>query len=170
MHNIGKLVRENKAEAHKIIKAFGGEISFIGGVEPKEFNGNPYKLNVPIIILDCAELVDCAVLAVRCGKSEGDIEFYGLDLSVPEASEWFTTSECANNTENEIYEFIGDNFFLDKNGKAIKVGEKVVWHDPLESARDLSRVWEVFAINGEVVSIADEYSEAEVSPSEIEIV
>jgi len=108
MHNISKLVRENKAEAIDIIKAFGGEISFIGGVEPKEFNDNPYKLNVPIIILDCAELIDCAVLAVRLNES-GEIEFYGFDTKVPEASEWFTASECANNTDNEIYEFIGNH-------------------------------------------------------------
>lgn len=110
MHNIGKLVRENKAEAIDIIKAFGGEISFIGGKAPEgnEWLDGVDKKALPwVIVYDC-ELIDMAVLAVRLNES-GEIEFYGFDTKVPEASDWREVSECANGTENEIYEFIGNH-------------------------------------------------------------
>ena len=58
----------------------------------------------------------------------------------------------------------------DKNGKEIKVGDKVVWYDPELLARDSERIWEVYELRGEIVCINDDFSEAEVFPSELEIV
>ena len=59
----------------------------------------------------------------------------------------------------------------DKKGKALKVGKKVVWHDPEDSVKDLSRVYKVNKIiNEEVILISDEFSEAEVCPNELEVV
>ena len=59
----------------------------------------------------------------------------------------------------------------DRKGKALRKGQKVIWYDPEEDARDLTEVYVVDKIhNEEVVMISNDYSEAEVSPSELEIV
>ena len=58
----------------------------------------------------------------------------------------------------------------DKNGKQISVGANVKWYDPQEEFRDLTRVWQVDNVSEEIVNISDEYSEAEVLPSELEVV
>lgn len=60
---------------------------------------------------------------------------------------------------------LGDTISL--NGEKLEVGMKVIWNDPDESARDLSRVWTIDNINGEVISISDGYSEAEVTANEL---
>ena len=62
------------------------------------------------------------------------------------------------------------NMVKDRKGKTIKVGNKVKWYDPDVSARDLSRIWEVWDVDDEMVCIADDYSEAEVLPSEVVVV
>lgn len=59
---------------------------------------------------------------------------------------------------------------LDRNGKEIEIGSHVIWYDPEIDARDLDRVWTVDDYTDDIVQISDEYSEAEVYPSEIEIV
>lgn len=59
---------------------------------------------------------------------------------------------------------------LDRNGKEIEIGSHVIWYDPEIEARDLNRVWTVDDYTEDIVQISDEYSEAEVYPSEIEIV
>lgn len=106
MYNITKLVQSNKKEAIEIIKSMGGKIDFVEN--PENWNGNLSKAKVPMVIIDDLPIYECVVLAVRLTES-GDIEFYGLDVDVPEASCWREVSECANNTENEIYYFIGGN-------------------------------------------------------------
>ena len=59
----------------------------------------------------------------------------------------------------------------DRKGRAWKKGQKVIWFDPEVEARDLTEVYVVDKIhNEEVVMISNDYSEAEVSPSELEIV
>ena len=59
---------------------------------------------------------------------------------------------------------------VDRNGKKISVGANVIWYDPEEEARDLTRVWQVDDVSEEIVNISDDYSEAEVLPSELEVV
>ena len=59
---------------------------------------------------------------------------------------------------------------LDRNGKEIEIGSHVIWYDPEIEARDLDRVWTVDDYTDDIVQISDEYSEAEVYPSEVEIV
>ena len=56
---------------------------------------------------------------------------------------------------------------VDKNGTRIDQGDEVQWCDPEEEARDLERIWTVNSINGDIVLISDDYSEAEVLPSEL---
>ena len=65
-----------------------------------------------------------------------------------------------------------DDEAVDMNGNPIKVGSKVKWYDPDESARDVSRVWSVFDVksDGEIVCISDDYGEAEVFPQELEVI
>lgn len=59
----------------------------------------------------------------------------------------------------------------DKNGNPIEVGTKVRWYDPDESARDLKRIYTIYEEPTEdMVKIADDFSEAEVYPEELEIV
>ena len=56
---------------------------------------------------------------------------------------------------------------VDKNGTRIDQGDEVQWCDPEEEARNLERIWTVNSINGDIVLISDDYSEAEVLPSEL---
>ena len=69
----------------------------------------------------------------------------------------------------------------DKKGREVKVGDKVLWHDPERKARYLSVKWEVVEIIGDdedyedededdrIVVIVSEYgSEAEVFGWELE--
>ena len=60
----------------------------------------------------------------------------------------------------------------DKNGDPIEVGTKVRWYDPDKSARDLTRVWEVFKIDEDIIHIKEigSSSEAEAFAEELEIV
>lgn len=58
----------------------------------------------------------------------------------------------------------------DRNGQRIFLGSCVIWHDPEKSARDLSRVWDVYDFNDEIVFISDKFGEAEVFPNELEVV
>ena len=56
---------------------------------------------------------------------------------------------------------------LDKNGAAIKVGDKVVWYDPQIEYRDTNRVWRIDKLSDEMAFISDAHSESEVLLSEI---
>jgi hypothetical protein len=58
----------------------------------------------------------------------------------------------------------------DRKGKQISVGAHVIWYDPQEEFRDLTRVWQVDDVSEEIIYISDDYSEAEVLPSELEVV
>lgn len=66
-----------------------------------------------------------------------------------------------------------DEVFLDRNRKPLKVGSHVLWYDPEKEARDLSRVWTVYNMCGDIVYIHTDdryHSEAEVFPEELKIV
>ena len=59
----------------------------------------------------------------------------------------------------------------DRKGKILKKGQKVIWYDPEEEARDLSTVYKVDkVVSEEMVLISNEFSEAEVFPEELKIV
>lgn len=63
---------------------------------------------------------------------------------------------------------------VDINGDLLEVGDCVVWHDPDEDTRDLSRLWGIDEIKGDdeesIIIISDEYgSEAEVFGYELEL-
>jgi len=60
--------------------------------------------------------------------------------------------------------------FLDRKGNHIVVGSKVIWYDPEVAARDLTRVYDVDDLEGDIVYISDDFSEAEVLPQELEVV
>jgi len=60
--------------------------------------------------------------------------------------------------------------YLDRNGRKIIVGSKVIWYDPQEEYRDLTRIYDVDDLEGDIVYISDEYSEVEVFPKELEVV
>lgn len=70
-----------------------------------------------------------------------------------------------------LYEYVGAEDML---GDELEIGDKVLWADPDDDARDLNRVWEVYAIQSEeLVKITTGeptdkgYSEAEVPPCEL---
>lgn len=58
----------------------------------------------------------------------------------------------------------------DRKGTEIKLGSKVLWYDPDEDYRDLSRVWTVYEITEDIVYLSDEFGETEVYPTEIEVI
>ena len=74
-------------------------------------------------------------------------------------------------TDNEPYQY--DLYMLvvtDKNGKELHDGDNVRWYDPDKSARDLTRIYQVYSVGEEIVIIGDGYSEAETLPNELEVV
>lgn len=74
----------------------------------------------------------------------------------------------ASNDIITLYEYVGAEDML---GDELEIGDKVLWADPDDEARDLNRVWEVYAIQSEeLVCIATDqnyHSEAEVNPNEL---
>lgn len=61
----------------------------------------------------------------------------------------------------------------DRNNKELKVGDCVLWHDPDEETRDLTRLWAIDSINGtdkdSIILISDELGcETEVFGWELE--
>lgn len=67
-----------------------------------------------------------------------------------------------------LYEYVGAEDML---GDELEIGDKVLWADPDDEARDLNRVWEVYAIQSEelvkIYTDQNYHSEAEVNPSEL---
>lgn len=61
----------------------------------------------------------------------------------------------------------------DKNGTPLVVGDCVIWYDPDEDTRDLSRVWAIDEIQSDeedaIILISDDFSEAEVYGHELEL-
>lgn len=97
-------------------------------------------------------------------KSTGDNES-SVDVLVDQELRWCNKSGIF--LQYIIYETI------DINGNPIKLGDKVIWYDPEEEMRDLSRKWTVNKIDGDIILITTDepyHSEAEVSPNELEIV
>ena len=56
---------------------------------------------------------------------------------------------------------------FDRNNVEIKIGDKVIWYDPANDARDLSRAWTIDKITDEIVYISDDFSESEVFANEL---
>ena len=67
-----------------------------------------------------------------------------------------------------LYEYVGAEDML---GDELEIGDKVLWADPDDEARDLNRVWEVYAIQSEelvkIYTDQNYHSEAEVNPNEL---
>ena len=59
---------------------------------------------------------------------------------------------------------------ISKDGERITIGAKVRWYNPEVECRDLEKTYTVDKLCGEMVLISNEFSKAEVSPSELEIV
>ncbi|MDD6552171.1 MAG: hypothetical protein PUF37_01090 [Prevotellaceae bacterium] len=60
----------------------------------------------------------------------------------------------------------------DKLGNDIREGDCVIWYDPEQESRDLSRIWTIDKIDGDnedsIIHISDDFGEAEVCRNEIE--
>ena len=73
----------------------------------------------------------------------------------------------ASNDIITLYEYVGAEDML---GDELEIGDKVLWADPDDEARDLNRVWEVYAIQSEelvkIYTDQNYHSEAEVNPNE----
>ena len=74
----------------------------------------------------------------------------------------------ASNDIITLYEYVGAEDML---GDELEIGDKVLWADPDDDARDLNRVWEVYAIQSEelvcITTDQNYHSEAEVNPNEL---
>lgn len=87
----------------------------------------------------------------------------------PDYQEYMESEGCYPGPDNSLFvprEYVDT---LDINGDRLEVGNKVYWYDP-ETGLDPSRVFEIFEINGDIVTITDEYGEAEVLPGELELI
>ena len=124
MLDIAQIIKKNREEAYELIKSVGGLIDFVediikGSTDDSEddWNGDPNDVSLPWVILAFdEELVDTAVLAVKCGENEGDIVFLGYDVAEWTCSGWSSYAECCSNTDNDIYLFV-DEWLKDHNKK-----------------------------------------------------
>ena len=58
----------------------------------------------------------------------------------------------------------------DRKGRVLKEGDSVKWYDPEEEYRDLNRIYKVYEISDSCILIADDNSEVEVFPEELQII
>lgn len=124
MLDIAQIIKKNREEAYELIKSVGGRIDFVediikGSTDDSEddWNGDPNNVSLPWVILAFdEELVDTAVLAVKCGENEGDIVFLGYDVAEWTCSGWSSYAECCSNTDNDIYLFV-DEWLKEHNKK-----------------------------------------------------
>ena len=87
-----------------------------------------------------------------------------MDNSFLDGDYWLALEAAAEHMEIPRYAY-------DRNGNILRNGQKVKWYDPDESARDLKRIYTIYEEPTEdMVKIADDFSEAEVLPEELEIV
>ena len=117
MIDIATLVRQNREEAYELIKKAGSRIDFVESIikndpdddSQDDWNGDPNDASLPWVILAFdEELVDTAVLAVKCGEEKGCIEFLGYDVAEWTCLGWSSYAECCNNTDNDIYIFVDE--------------------------------------------------------------
>ena len=117
MQDISKVINENRQEAYDLIKQAGGRIDFVTDIikndpdddSQDDWKGNPNEHSLPWVVTGYDEgLIDTAVVAVKCGKKEGQIEFLAFDVESYECYGWVSYAECCSNTENEVYMFIDE--------------------------------------------------------------
>lgn len=121
------------------------------------------------VMIDTGEVVDIVRMHgtiddAAKDKQPSDYDQYWCD----EFNEYFLACYI-NEDENKVYDLF-KIVQTDRNGKEINVGDSVRWYDPDTDARDLSRVYGVYEVRGEIVCIADEFSEVEVYPFELELI
>ena len=102
MHNISKMVAENRAEAYGLVKQKGGKIEFVD-------DNNPTP-NCPSVVGGFDSIADLVILAVKCSEDmkEPNLEFLAYDCEECECIGWIDDASCVNNTENAVYEYIYD--------------------------------------------------------------
>ena len=79
-----------------------------------------------------------------------------------------TKDDVCENLMPYLQDYI-DTFLnnFDINGNELHVGDRVRWYDP-ECEENHDRVFEIVYIGGEVLTIADEFGDAEVYADELE--
>ena len=126
---------------------------------------------------------ECRVHGVRFSNDELQIVYAPIttttrieftDEDFKDESKWFSINHenvCYFYTLISIATSIDAYAMVkDKRGNEICVGDKVIWYDPEEDARDTSIEWEVFSVNPEMVRISCDYGEAEVLPEELKVI
>lgn len=114
MHNVAKLISENRVEIYNFIKSQGGFINFATNNQDEclddDWDGDfdDCREIVPWLALSgCDYLVDAAILAVKCGQEEThtiDILVYDNNT---EDIYWDDTSDCIGYNEQVLYDQIG---------------------------------------------------------------
>lgn len=110
MKDVIALVLENRNEAYNLIKDRGGKINFFDlNISNNNLDERIYDYDFPWVIISYDEgLIDVAVLAVKCGDNDGDIEFFTFDFINDECYGWISCAECCSYSDNQVYIFIED--------------------------------------------------------------
>jgi hypothetical protein len=151
-------VKRTASDAYKMAETF---ILLAADIYQNIYNMSEVeRYDVAVILLHDAAIRFEAELNWQGGSEERD---YILELEKFEEKELARIRSIFDTGDEE-------EECVDRNGRQIIVGSKVIWHDPEEEARDLSRVYDVDDIGSDMVYISDEFSEAEVLPQELEVV
>ena len=109
MHNISKLISENRKEAYELLKNNGGRIDFIDNPEGDNINNDAvFEANLPWVGMDDGgdSIADFAVLAAECNGECISILTYSTECEDVEG--WRMDAECIYGSENCVYEEIGE--------------------------------------------------------------
>lgn len=120
-------------------------------------------------LLALEEIIDIARMHGKVDDTAKDKQPSDYDADCCDEFNEYFLGWCDNENNERVYDLF-KIVVTDRNGKEINVGDSVRWYDPDESARDLSRVYEVWDVRGEIVMIGDSFSEAEVFPHELEVI
>ena len=138
MHNISKLIRENKVEAYNLLKDnfTNGLVGFASDVIQDDFkvnekwDGDLYEHNLPWAVLGTDNgVTDAAILAVRMGNEDTHtIECLLYDNDNHECIGWHDDAELVGITANEVYERIGEvcSEFQKDNAAFNELAESVI--------------------------------------------
>ena len=107
------------------------------------------------------------VRAVRVADEHIEVQLVKPFPIDPEDDNWYALLGGEIMINSAVYSLCE---ILPEYTQTIKVGDQVIWHDPDEEARDLTRIYNVYRVSDDIVFIADEWGEAEVPPSELEVV
>lgn len=117
MKKIDSIIKENKDEALEIIEKFGGKILFHADAESDDFLLSDYDLIVPVVCREISDgdLCPVAIVGVKIAQPNDTLYFLAVHLEYEDEMEWFPARDCAFDSENDVYLYLGEHYEKSNN-------------------------------------------------------